>query len=229
MKKHASQEAFYQRLKELAEVNKPVLKDNTRNLGTLIDYKRAADGIAYGIIKEQHHYYIKKAGIKENPTVSDFAYIGGLSNITEFQYSKLSEADRQRNMIFGTINEAVSHKPSLTGSKKKRLNEDKAGKEIGNAESKLGDLEAATNAETTPETPGAPLDAPAEPSTPDAVSSEPVAGTEEPAPADNAEPVPAGGEETDVTTGDETPTGDEELPPEGDETGVAPEIGRAHV
>jgi hypothetical protein len=230
MKKHASEEAFYQRLKELAEVNKPVLKDNTRNLGTLIDYKRAADGIAYGIIKEQHHYYIKKAGIKENPSVADFAYIGGLSNITEYQYSKLSEADKQRNMIFGTINEAVSHKPSLTGSKKKRLNEDRAGKEIDNAESKLGDLDAATSAETTPETPGAPLEIGAEPSTPDAVSSEPAAGTEEPvagaeepAPADNAEPVPAGGEETDVTTGDETPTGDEELPPEGDETGVAPE------
>jgi hypothetical protein len=230
MKKHATQEAFYQRLKELAEVNKPVLKDNTRNLGTLIDYKRAADGIAYGIIKEQHHYYIKKAGIKQDPSVADFAYIGGLSNITEFQYSKLSEADKQRNMIFGTINEAVSHKPSLTGSKKKKLNEDKAGKEIDNAESKLGDLDAATSAETTPETPGAPLEVGAEPSIPDAVSSEPaadveepVAGAEEPAPADNAEPIPAGGEETDVTTGDETPAGDEKLPPEGEETGVAPE------
>jgi hypothetical protein len=222
MKKHATQEAFYQRLKELAEVNKPVIKDNTRNLGTLIDYKRAADGIAYGIIKEQHHYYIKKAGTKQDPNVADFAYIGGLSNITEFQYSKLSEADKQRNMIFGTINEAVSHRPSLTGSKKKRLNEDKAGKEIDNAESKLGDLDAATSAETTPETPGAPLETGAEPSTPDAVSSEPAAGTEEPAPADNAEPVPAGGEETDVTTGDETPA------PEGGEEnpeGIAPEGG----
>ena len=221
MKKHATQEAFYQRLKELAEVNKPVIKDNTRNLGTLIDYKRAADGIAYGIIKEQHHYYIKKAGTKQDPNVADFAYIGGLSNITEFQYSKLSEADKQRNMIFGTINEAVSHRPSLTGSKKKRLNEDKVGKEIDNAESKLGDLDAATSAETTPETPGAPLETGAEPSTPDAVSSEPIAGTEEPAPADNAEPVPAGGEETDVTTGDETPTGEENpegIAPEGDET-----------
>src|ERR1035437_5215237 len=225
MKKHASEEAFYQRLKELAEVNKPLLKDNTRNLGTLIDYKRAADGIAYGIIKEQHNYYIKKAGIKQNPNVADFAYIGGLSNIKEFQYSKLSEADKQRNMIFGTINEAISHKPSLTGSKKKRLNENKLEKEIDNAESKLDNLDAATDAETTPETPGAPLDAPAEPPTPDAVSSEPAAGTEEPAPADNADPVPAGVEEADVSTGDETPTDGEELPPEGEENpeGIAPE------
>ena len=148
MKKHASEEAFYQRLKELAEVNKPVLKDNTRNLGTLIDYKRAADGIAYGIVKEQHHYYIKKAGIKQDPNVADFAYIGGLSNIRDYQYSKLSEADKQRNMIFGTINEGLV-KVDKNGSKKKRLNEDRAGKEISNAENKLGDLDAATTAKST--------------------------------------------------------------------------------
>ena len=220
MKKHASEEAFYQRLKELAEVNKPILKDNTRNLGTLIDYKRAADGIAYGIVKEQHHYYIKKAGIKQDPNVADFAYIGGLSNIRDYQYSKLSEADKQRNMIFGTINEGLA-KVDKNGSKKKRLNEDRAGKEISNAENKLGDLDAATNAKTTPETPetpGAPLEAPAEPAA--------DAGAEPP--VDSAEPIPAGGEETGVSAGDETPapegdgTGSEELPP-ADDTEVAPE------
>ena len=237
MKRHASEEAFYQRLKELAEVNKPILKDNTRNLGTLIDYKRAADGIAYGIVKENHNYYIKKAGIKQDPNIADFAYIGGLSNIKEFQYSKLSEAEKQRNMIFGTINEGLT-KVDKNGSKKKRLNEDKAGAEIDNAESKLGDLEAATSAEAapeigpeSPETAGAPLDAPAEP----------VADAGGEPPADNAEPIPAGGEETDVTTGDETPapegdgTGSEELPPAddaapaGDATGEEVPVGDEEV
>ena len=43
MSRHASKEAFYQRLQELAEVKKPLIKE-TRNLGTLIDYKKAADG-----------------------------------------------------------------------------------------------------------------------------------------------------------------------------------------
>ena len=211
MKKHASEEAFYQRLKELAEVSKPMLKDNTRNLGTLIDYKRAADGIAYGIVKENHNYYIKKAGIKQDPNIADFAYIGGLSNIREFQYSKLSEADKQRNMIFGTINEGLS-KVDKNGSKKKKLNEDKVGAEIDNAESKMGDLEAATNAEATPE-----------------LTPEPEAGlgdaSTEPAP--DAAPAPEGGEGLPPTGdepalgGDETPAGDEtsseELPPAGDE------------
>ncbi len=228
MKRHVTKEAFLQRIQELAEVKKPMLKDNTRNLGTLIDYKRAADGIAYGIVKEQHHYYIKKAGIKQDPNVADFAYIGGLSNITDFQYSKLSEADKQRNMIFQTINEGITNKPDINGSKKKKmLNEDVAKAELDNAESKLGDLDAATSAATTPETPGAPL----EPSTPDAVSSEPAADTVEPTPD---------AEDTGVVAGDETPApetdaeippvGDEEVPPAddiekpaGDETGTTEE------
>lgn len=210
MKRHASQEAFFQRLQELAEVNKPMLKETNRNLGTLIDYKRAADGIAYGIVKENHSYYIKKAGIKQDPNVADFAYIGGLSNIKEYQYSKLSEAEKQRNMIFGTINEGLQ-KVDKNGSKKKRLNEDVAKDEIDNAESKMGDLEAATSAEATSETPGAPL----EPSTPDAVSSEPAADTTEPAPDAEA---------TDAIAGDETPAPEgEELPPAGDEETPAPE------
>jgi len=148
MKKHTSEEAYYERLRNLAQSNKTSVKES-RTLGTLIDYKRAADGVAYGIIKEQHRYFVKKAGIKPDPNVADFAYIGGLANITDFQYKSLSEADKQRNMMFHTINEAVTSKPSKTGSKK-RLNEDKASQEIDNAENKLGDLDAATASAEVP-------------------------------------------------------------------------------
>lgn len=238
MKRHASEEAFYQRLKELAQTDKPIIKDNTRNLGTLIDYKRAADGIAYGIVKENHNYYIKKAGIKQDPNIADFAYIGGLSNIKEFQYSKLSEAEKQRNMIFGTINEGLQ-KVDKNGSKKKRLNEDKVGAELDNAESKMGDLEAATSAEAAPESPetaGAPL----EPA-PDAVSSEPAADTTEPAPDAEAtdaiagDETPAGEETPAEPAGEETPapegnaTGEETPAPEGDATGEEQPAGDEEV
>ena len=45
MAKHTSKEAYYERLKNLADVNKTSVKESkTRNLGTLINYKRAADG-----------------------------------------------------------------------------------------------------------------------------------------------------------------------------------------
>jgi hypothetical protein len=189
MSKHASKEAFFQRLQELAEVKKPLIKVS-RNLGTLIDYKRAADGVAYGIVKEQHHYYIKKAGTKQDPNVADFAYIGGLENIKEYQYGKLSEADKQRNMIFRTINEAVTTKVSKTGSKRK-LNEDKAGEEIEKATEKVGSLDAATDAAATPEMPAPEGGGEAEM----------AAGLDaEPAPAGDVAPAPAG---------DELPAGDE--------------------
>ncbi len=213
MGKYASNEAYYQRLQQLAEVKKIPIKE-TRNLGTLIDYKRAADGVAYGIVKEQHQYYIKKAGIKENPDVSDFAYIGGLENITEYQYKKLSEADKNRSMILNTINEAVSLKPSKTGSKK-RLNEDKAGEEIEMASSKVGDLEAATDVADEP------IDVPAEPA-PEGGEGLPVSDVPE-------EPAPEGGDEVDMDVDVDAgaPEGGDELPaeepaPEGEE-GEAPE------
>ncbi len=167
MKKSTSESAFYERMRQLAQVNKTVVKESTdRTLGTLIDYKKASDGVAYGIIKENHNYYIKKAGTKSNPDVSDFAYIGGLSNITDYQYKTLSEADKQRNMIFNTINEG-SKKVSKTGSiTKKRLikegfgyengfeseevEEGDASKEIDKSEEMIPDLEAATDAAEAP-------------------------------------------------------------------------------
>jgi len=155
MKKHTSEEAYYDRIKTLANVNSTSIKESQNHtLGTLVDYKRAADGVAYGIIKEQHQYYIKKGGLNENLSIADFAYIGGLANITEFQYKKLSEAKKQRNMLFNTINEGVSTKVSKTGSKKvpKKtiLTEDKASQEIEMAASKVDDLETATDAAEVP-------------------------------------------------------------------------------
>ena len=219
MSRHASKEAFYQRLQELAEVKKPLIKE-TRNLGTLIDYKRAADGIAYGIIKEQHHYYIKKAGTKENPNVSDFAYIGGLENIKEYQYSKLSEADKQRSMILHNINESLTLKPNKTGSK--LLKEDKAGEEIEKASEKVPELDAATDAAAEPEVPA--VDDGGEAEMAAGLEAEP-AGDETPAPeggeeAPAEEPAPEGGEEmpaevpAEPEAGEEAPEGGEEMPAE---------------
>jgi len=147
MAKHTSKEAYYERLKNLAEVSKPSIKESkTRNLGSLIDYKRATDGVVYGIVKENHNYYIKKAGTKKDPNVSDFAYIGGMQNITGYQFKSLAEADKQRNMMFHTISEANTLKPNKSGSKMV-LTEDIAEKEIEMATDKLGDLDVATQAE----------------------------------------------------------------------------------
>ena len=159
MGKHSNKEAFFKRLQELACVEKKasINENNGRALGTLIDFKKGADGYTYGIVKENHHYYIKKSNNSKNPNVTDFAYIGGLGNVTEYQYTKLSEADKNRNMILNTINEAYSQKMSKTSSKpiskKKMLSEgidEDAEEEIAQAEDKFNDLEAATAAKTEP-------------------------------------------------------------------------------
>ena len=223
MVKHTTKEAYFERLKNLAEVNKTSLKESqVRNLGSLIDYKRAADGVAYGIVKENHNYYLKKAGTKQDPDVSDFAYIGGLGNITNFKYKSLAEADKQRNMVFHTINEATSLRPDKNGSKKK-LNEDVASDEIDKAAEKVGDLDAATDVEAEPalDTDGnaemaAGLDAKDPVSTP----------AEEPGPEGGAELPPpegdTGGEELPPPEGGDElpPEGNEEMPPEDDGTGA---------
>lgn len=161
MAKHKNEDAFYARMNELAQSKKPSVKES-RTLGTLVDVKRTVDGVAYGIVKEQHQYYIKKGGLKQDPNIADFAYIGGLSNITEHQYPTLAVADKNRNFLLATINESLSTKVSKTGSKKKMLTEDKAAKEIGAADAAMPDLEAATDVATAPAPEPAVADAGAE-------------------------------------------------------------------
>jgi len=144
MKKHSSKEALYERLKVLANIdNNSIVESNTRNLGTLIDYKRSADNIAYGIVKENHNFYIKKGSTKVNPNVSDFTYIGGLSNITNYQYQSLAEADKQRNMFIGVINETF--KTKVNGNTGKKIINEGAEEEINLASKKIDDLDSATN------------------------------------------------------------------------------------
>ena len=193
MAKHTSKEAYFERLKNLSGANKPSIKESkTRNLGSLIDYKRAADGIAYGIVKENHQYYLKKAGTKQDPNVADFTYIGGMENISGYQYKSLAEADKQRNMIFHTINEAFSLRPDKNGgNKKRRLHEGDASSEIEMADKKASELDAATAAEV-----------PAEPAAPEG-GDEMAAGLEA---------KPEGGEEMPAPDMDGSPEGGEEMP-----------------
>lgn len=212
MKNHSSKDAYFERLRNLADVNKVSIRESkTRNLGTLIDYKRATDGVAYGIIKENHQYYIKKAGLKQDPNVSDFAYIGGQANITEFQYKSLAEADKNRNMLFATINESLNVKFNKSG--KKIVNEDKAAEEINASSEMADDLDAVTADAAAAEDTMAAADAAGDAEMAAGLESEPGIG--DAAPADEVptgdEEVPAGDGE--VPAGDgEAPTGDEEVP-----------------
>jgi hypothetical protein len=109
-KKHL-QENFYKRLKHLGGVKSSNNPSANLSMSTLIDYSRANDGVALGIVKESHHYYIKTSSSKgEKLGAEDFAYIGGVENKFKYHYPSLSEAEKIRNMYLNALNESHSKK-----------------------------------------------------------------------------------------------------------------------
>lgn len=103
----ASNENFYKRLKQLSGISDNINESKSLETRTLISFERTKDGTAYGIVKENHNYVIKKSLVKEsNLKASDFAYINGLENKVNFEYKSLGEAEKQRNLYIKGINEA---------------------------------------------------------------------------------------------------------------------------
>lgn len=102
--KNTNPDAYFERMRELAAVNKQVVKES-KSTSTLLEYKKAGDGRLYGIVKENQAYFIKTAQSKKEVSEADFAYIGGLSNITEYKCGSLTEAQRVLNTKVMTVNE----------------------------------------------------------------------------------------------------------------------------
>lgn len=104
------QENFYKRLKELGGVNKSSNNPSASlSNSTLIDFQRSSEGVALGIVKENHNYFIKTSSNKTDKLGSeDFAYIGGVENKYKYQYNSLSEAEKNRNFYIKTLNESAS-------------------------------------------------------------------------------------------------------------------------
>jgi hypothetical protein len=103
----ASNEQFYNRMRQIAGI-KPVNESTKEtNARTLVDTEKANNGTVYGIVKENHHYFIKKAYVTEGEAkVTDFTYIDGVENKGNYQYNTLAEAEKQRNFYVKGINEA---------------------------------------------------------------------------------------------------------------------------
>jgi len=75
----------------------------------------ASNGKIYGVIKENAHYIIKeqKGG--------GYEYINGLANKTDFRYNSYSEALKQMNLMFGSLNEATNYKQGMDLFEEKRF------------------------------------------------------------------------------------------------------------
>jgi len=212
-----SQENFHDRLNFLAGVKKANINESNKfSTSTLIDFQKANDGTVYGIVKENHHYYIKKS-TNQKPTVADFVYMGGLENIKEYQYSSLAEADKQRNMYIKVLNETLSADYFKKNTKKSKstktlneavVSEDETTDNLDKASKALDDLDVKVDSEE-----------PVGEMPPEEPVSDELPADELPAdepPADDMPPADAGDElpaEDPLGGGDEKPAGDdEELP-----------------
>jgi hypothetical protein len=82
----------------------PIHENVKRSVVELI--KKGPDGRIYGIVRENHEYYIKIANNKPNLIAEDFNYIGGLKNKKEVVYESYAKAIKQLNLKFISLNEA---------------------------------------------------------------------------------------------------------------------------
>lgn len=93
-----------ERMKELMGI-KTINENVTRSAIELT--KKGPDGNIYGIVRENHEYYIKISKKKGNNLVAeDFVYIGGLKNKKQEAYPTYAKAIKHLNLKFNSLNEA---------------------------------------------------------------------------------------------------------------------------
>jgi hypothetical protein len=68
--------------------------------------KIGPDGKTYGIVRENHEYYIKTSDKSSDLVVEDFNYIGGLQNKKQEAYPSYAKAIKQLNFKFKSLSEA---------------------------------------------------------------------------------------------------------------------------
>jgi hypothetical protein len=80
---------------------------NENESGSVVELtKEGPDGKIYGVIRENHEYYIKTAENKSNLVTEDFNYIGGLQNKKDKSYPSYAKAIKMLNLKFMSLNEA---------------------------------------------------------------------------------------------------------------------------
>jgi hypothetical protein len=84
---------------------------NTLNESTSLSeldlVKKGPNGVVYGIVRENHKYFIKTTNkTSGNLLAEDFNYIGGLQNKFSESYDSYAEATKQLNLKFDMLNES---------------------------------------------------------------------------------------------------------------------------
>lgn len=84
----------------------PITEGKQNSTSEVLLTKIGPDGKTYGIVKENHEYYIKISDKSSNLIAEDFKYIGGLQNKKDKAYTSYSQAIKQLNLKFISLAEA---------------------------------------------------------------------------------------------------------------------------
>ena len=94
------------RVRELMGKMQPI-NENT-SLSELELIKKGPNNVIYGIVRENHKYFIKTTNKTYGKIVAeDFNYIGGLQNKFSEAYNSYAAATKQLNLKFDMLNESL--------------------------------------------------------------------------------------------------------------------------
>ena len=101
------------RMKDLYTYGKEVNESNNLKTHTLEHRAVAADGVTYGIIRENSKYYIKSAPKGKETIAEAYDYLGGFCNKKDYEYSSYANALKQFELKMASINEAHDQKVNI--------------------------------------------------------------------------------------------------------------------
>ena len=100
-----------ERIKSLYNYGREINEDNNRQSTGILEYhEKAADGKAYGIIRECNKYYIKTAPANKENIAEAYDYIGGFCNKKDYEYTSYANASKHFGLKMASINEACEGK-----------------------------------------------------------------------------------------------------------------------
>lgn len=95
----------FNRVKDIMNKITPINEAITNSSLELV--KKGPDNIIYGIVRENHSYFIKTTNKESNDNLiaEDFNYIGGLENKIDERYPSYADALKHLNLKFNMLNE----------------------------------------------------------------------------------------------------------------------------
>lgn len=115
-RKQLSPELMLDRIKSLMNEGRtgaPVANTAQSSRATLMHKVQGADGLTYGILQENAHFFLKKTTKNVNEAQSaDFEYIGGAQNILAERFNSASDAHRRLNAKLFSLHESIGDIPA---------------------------------------------------------------------------------------------------------------------